>query len=138
MRTFAVPPVVPNHLLTRARDMRAHGREPLRGIEDLSVFSVFRRIEDHPFIGEIPHPFLGKGCPDYVPCQVLQCRFLLRRDAVTAEYMESGMAPPCEHCLGRRLRSSSGVFVDFYLVFTCKQRLAEANFASTLPHFRTS
>jgi len=34
----AVPPVVPNHLLPRVRDMRAHGREPLRGVEGLPIF----------------------------------------------------------------------------------------------------
>jgi len=60
----AVISVVSDHLPPPVWDMRAHGREPLRGVEDLPVFTAFRRIYDGSFISEILHPFLGKGCPD--------------------------------------------------------------------------
>ncbi len=60
----AVITVVSDHLLPPVWDMRAHGRKPLRGVEDLPVFTAFCRIDDGSFISEILHPFLGKGCPD--------------------------------------------------------------------------
>ena len=44
--------------------MRARGREPLQGVEDLPVIIAFRRIDDGRFVVEILHPFLREGCPD--------------------------------------------------------------------------
>jgi hypothetical protein len=55
--------------------------------------TVFRRIDDRSFISEILHPFLGKGCPDDVPRQVLHGLLFFRLDAVPAEDMESSDRP---------------------------------------------
>jgi hypothetical protein len=84
-------------LLPPVRDMRAHGGEPIRGVEDLPAFTVLRRIDDDPFISEILHPFRGEGCPDDLPRQALHRFVFFWPDAVPAEDMESGM-PPCPRC----------------------------------------
>ena len=41
-RDIAVPTIVSDHLFPPVRDMRAHGREPLRGVENLPVFAAHR------------------------------------------------------------------------------------------------
>jgi hypothetical protein len=45
-------------MIATVRNMRAHGREPLLGVEDLLALTVFLRIDDGSFISEILHPFL--------------------------------------------------------------------------------
>jgi len=76
--------------------MRTHGGESFSGIEDLPIVALFRRIDDGPFLVEVVHPLLGEGCPDDVTGEVLQCCFFFRKDAFTAEDMETGVAPSRE------------------------------------------
>jgi len=45
-------------MIATVRDMRAHGRESLLGVEDLLAFTVFLRIDDGSFISEILYSFL--------------------------------------------------------------------------------
>ena len=93
----AVPTVIPDRLLPPVRDMGTHGGEPFRCVKDLSEFAAFCRIDDGSLVGEILHPFLGEGCPDDVPSQILNRVVFLRLDTVPAEDMESGMPPCGEH-----------------------------------------
>ena len=43
-RDITVVPIVPGHLLLPVRDMGAHGGQPLQGVENLFLGSVFRKI----------------------------------------------------------------------------------------------
>jgi hypothetical protein len=70
----AVVAIVTNHLLTLVRDMGAHGCQPLQGIKDILLFSVFGPVKDLGFLRNIGHSLLGKGGADDIPGQVFNCK----------------------------------------------------------------
>lgn len=43
-RDIAVIPIVPDHLLASVRDVGTHGGQPLQGVEDLFLASIFSPI----------------------------------------------------------------------------------------------
>jgi hypothetical protein len=60
-----------DHLLPLVRDMRAHGSQPLKGIEYFLLFSIFRPVKDLGSLWNIGDSLLEKGGADDVPGQVL-------------------------------------------------------------------
>jgi hypothetical protein len=77
--------------------MGAHGGQPLQGIEDLLLASVFRPVNNLGGFCQILHPFLGEGSPDYVPGPVFHGGLILGKYSLTAVDLESGMTPVGKH-----------------------------------------
>jgi len=91
---FIVLSVVMHHLLAPVGDVGAQVGQSFQGGEALACPAVFGCIDDLPLLIRVLHTLLGEGSPDDVTGQVFHGRFLVGRDAVAAEDVETGM-PPC-------------------------------------------
>ena len=77
--------------------MRRQVGQPFQCGETLGCPAVFGGIDDLPLLIQILHTLLGERRPDDVAGQVLHRRFIVGRNAVAAEDVESGMPPCGEH-----------------------------------------